>query len=129
MPRGGFPMMAKVIFCATCLVLADGWPMQGTQVREDQLEGQRVVAVGSERIEWGRYGVRILYGNQRVDLPRFRELLVVNIVGPETSLERFYGRQAGGGCEIPEKAGPVGSVLQRCGGWRGRRILSCRECL
>ena len=93
MPRAGFRVIAKSVLCVACFALAATWPSQGTQARDDQLDTQRVVAVGSERIERGRREVRILHGNQSVELPRFRELLVAKAVGHETTLKKLSGRR------------------------------------
>ena len=93
MSKVGLRRMASATFCATCFALAAAWPSQGTQANDDFLDKQRVVAVGSERIECGRREVRILRGNQPLELPRFRELLVANAVGHEASLAKFSGRR------------------------------------
>ena len=135
MPRPGFRMLAKVIFCTMCVALAGTWPSQGNQSRGDQREAQRIVAVGSERIERGRHEVRILRGNQPVDLPRFRELLVANVVGPEAGLESFYGRQVTivrslkgpGRWEVYLNAVAVGGLLLAENVYELKKVISSPE--
>lgn len=92
MPRTGLRMMVGGICCGVCLALASVWPSQGAQAGVDSTDKQRVVAIGSERIDCGRRQVRVLRGDRPVDLPRFTELLVAKSVEQEASLEKLSGR-------------------------------------
>ncbi len=93
MPKTGLHKITSGIFCAACFALAVAWPLQGALAKDDSTDKQRVVAMGSERIECGKHQVRVLRGNQPVELPRFTELLVATAVGREADLEKLSGQR------------------------------------
>lgn len=94
MPARGFRSNFLLGLCAASLALTSSvWAEENPARTDEEAPSTRAVAIAVERIERDRRDVQVFSGNERVELPRFTELLVAKAIGDAPNLETLAGRR------------------------------------